>query len=173
MSRRRFVAGSALVAGAVALVAILRWLAAPRIEAGERTVAVLAFDVVVPSDGADTVADAKWAAGALRDSLVSKLAGLPGVRLVGGSRMLDSTMRVLRPREIGATLGARVVVTGERAGEDRLSVRLLEVEMGEQLFEITVSLHDGPAALGAVATRLARDMGVALRIPADSLPPSR
>lgn len=155
MNRRALVGGIALVVSAITLVGTLRWLAAPSLAPHERTIAVLAF-----TTGTSTQPSAP--ADSLRTQVLRALSTLRGVQVVGGDRPLDSAMLALRPREVGATLGARLVVTGTLEATGQITVRLIEVEMGDQLYQESVSLDADPAA---AVTRLVRGVAKALKVP--------
>ncbi|MCA0377242.1 MAG: hypothetical protein LCH84_16490 [Gemmatimonadetes bacterium] len=154
MSRRSLAGALALVAFAIALVVALRWFAAPRIAPDERTVAVLAFTV-----GAPPQRDARG--DSLRDAVVRELARVSGLTLVGEARPLDTAMLALRPREVGATVGARLVVAGTRDAAGRTTVRLIEVEMGDLLHADSVAPNEAPdAAAARLAAAVARALGL-------------
>lgn len=89
------------------------------------------------------------------------LAALPGLQVVGGDRPLDSAMLMLRPREVGATLGARLVVSGTIDASGQLAVQLIEVEVGDELYRESVAMVGDHAT---IAAQLARGIANALRI---------
>lgn len=155
LPRRQFLGAIALVAAAITLVIGLRWLATPAIAPHDRTVAVLAFTSGVPPQRTAQT-------DSLRRAIIRAIASLPGIQLVGDDRPLDSAMLALRPREVGATLGARLVVSGVSNETGQLEVRLIEVEVGDNLYTESVSLSSDPTT---VADRIARGIAKALRLP--------
>lgn len=155
-NRRTLLGAFALVACAIALVVGLRWLAAPTIASHERTIAVLAFTTGAPQQRTAQ-------ADALRGQLARALGALSGVQVVGGDRPVESAMLALRPREVGATLGARLVVSGTLDTAGQITIRLIEVEVGDQLYEESVVLGADPEA--AVA-RIVAGIAKALDVPA-------
>ena len=111
-------------------------------------------------------AEVAWLGAGIAETVTSDLAALDRYRVVDRGRVVEAARRTNGSlREVGAALGARLMVTGgfQRAGGQlRLTARLVDLAGGEVLADAKV---DGPsdrvfALQDEIARAFARELGV-------------
>ncbi|HET9316185.1 MAG TPA: tetratricopeptide repeat protein [Vicinamibacteria bacterium] len=150
-----------VVAVVVLLAATVLWLT------GGREVAAGTLAVVPLRNGSGT-SDLEYLADGLTEGLIRDLGSLPRLRILGPSTAFRYKDGATPPREVGRTLKADVVLTGEVAARgDTVDVHavLIEVATGRTVWEQRYAAGVGelPQVQGrirdAVARRLAREPG--------------
>jgi TolB-like protein len=165
--RRRFRTGlAALVAAGVAAGALAAWLAtrppAPTVPVAPAQAAVPSI-AVLPFASLSASRDDAYVAEGIQGELITQLAGLGGLKVVGRTSVLRYRDTSLSAREIGRELGIGALVEGsvQKAGSRvRVTARLVDARSEHQLW---AEAYDRDASdLLVIQTEVAREIVRAL-----------